>query len=77
MHGCVELAGGIPLSEIDMASMESKIVGGLFCCGRVLDGDGSHGSFSLMRSFAMGKMAGESALSYARQKIDSIMNNVS
>ena len=70
--------GGYPfLSEIDMASMESKIVGGLFCCGQVLDGDGSHGSFSLMRSFAMGKMAGESALSYARQKIDSMMNNVS
>ena len=68
-------AGGISLSEIDMTSMESKIVDGLFCCGQILDGDGSQCSFSLMRSFASGKMAGESALLYATRKFDGMMSN--
>jgi predicted flavoprotein YhiN len=62
-------AGGISLREIDMNSMQSKLVDGLFVCGSVLDGDTSHNSYSLMKSFATGKMAGESVVLYAKEKI--------
>lgn len=62
-------AGGISLREIDMNSMQSKVVDGLFVCGSVLDGDASHNSYSLMKSFATGKMAGESAVLYAKERI--------
>lgn len=62
-------AGGVLLPEINMSTMQSKITDGLFCCGQILDGDASHTSFSLMRSFATGRMAGENAVEYARQKL--------
>jgi predicted flavoprotein YhiN len=63
-------AGGITLREIDMSTMESKVVDGLFCCGQVLDGDASHNCFSLMKSFVTGKMAGENAFRYVRRRHD-------
>lgn len=59
-------AGGISLREIDMNSMQSKVVDGMFCCGQVLDGDASHNCFSLMKGFATGKLAGERAVFYAK-----------
>jgi predicted flavoprotein YhiN len=61
-------AGGVTLRDIDMSTMKSKVVDGLFCCGQVLDGDASHGTYSFMRSFATGKLAGESAAVYAKQR---------
>ena len=60
-------AGGITLSEIDMSTMKSKVVDGFFCCGQALDGDASHNTFSLMKSLATGKAAGENAAIYANQ----------
>lgn len=63
-------AGGIILNEIDMSTMKSKTVDGLYCCGQILDGDASHNSFSLMRDFAMGKVAGENAVLNVLQSLD-------
>eukprot|EP00956_Cyclotella_meneghiniana_P027914 scaffold63911_cov67-Cyclotella_meneghiniana.AAC.15 len=57
-------AGGVLLREINMSTMQSKIVDGLFFCGQVLDGDGSHFSFSTMRSLASGRVAGGNAVEY-------------
>jgi hypothetical protein len=40
--------------------------------GQVLDGDGCHISFSLMKSFATGNLAGENAFLFAKQHINVI-----
>jgi predicted Rossmann fold flavoprotein len=39
-------AGGIPLSEIDSATMESRVCGGLYLIGEMLDVDGRIGGFN-------------------------------
>jgi len=49
--------------------MQSKAVEGVFCCGQVLDGDASQGSFLLMRDFATGKVAGEHAALFALKSL--------
>jgi predicted flavoprotein YhiN len=69
-------AGGTSLNEVDMNSMQSKVVDGLFLCGQVLDGDASHSCFSFMRDLATGKMAGESAVLYAKEILLSKNNNI-
>ena len=67
--------GGILLKEMDMSTMESKILDGLFCCGQILDGDGSHITYCLMRDFATGKAAGENAALYALKSRDMAASN--
>lgn len=53
-------AGGIPLSEVDPRTMESRICPGLFFAGELLDVDGYTGGFNLQASWATGRLAGES-----------------
>ena len=64
--------GGILLREVDMSTMQSKVRKSLFCCGQVLDGDASQGTFSLMRDFATGKVAGEHVALYAISSFDNL-----
>mgnify|MGYP000900105443 CR=1 FL=1 len=40
-------AGGIVTAEFDPATMESKLVRGLYACGEVLDVDGDCGGYNL------------------------------
>ena len=54
-------AGGVALNEIDPATMESKLVKGLFFCGEVLDCDAFTGGFNLQIAFSTGYLAGENA----------------
>jgi hypothetical protein len=54
-------AGGIPLSEVDSKTMQSKITPGLFFAGELLDIDGFTGGFNLQASWATGALAGENA----------------
>ncbi len=54
-------AGGVPLSEIDLKTMESKICPGLYICGEVLDVDGLIGGFNFQWAWASGYVAGVSA----------------
>ena len=54
-------AGGILTSEFDPATMESKLVSGLYACGEVLDIDGDCGGYNLQWAWSSGKMAGMSA----------------
>lgn len=56
-------AGGVPLTEVDPSTMESKICPGLFFAGEILDIDGFTGGFNLQASWATGRLAGESAAS--------------
>jgi len=51
-------AGGVPLSEIDTATMESRVCPGLYLCGEILDVDGKIGGFNFQWAWASGRLAG-------------------
>lgn len=52
-------AGGVPLTEVDPSTMQSKICPGLYFGGEILDIDGFTGGFNLQSSWATGRLAGE------------------
>ena len=54
-------AGGIPLSEIDVSTMESRLCRGLFLTGELLDAVGLCGGFNLQFAWACGHRAGQAA----------------
>ncbi len=58
INEAVITAGGISTREIDPASMESKIIKGLYFAGEVLDVDALTGGFNLQIAFSTGYMAG-------------------
>jgi predicted Rossmann fold flavoprotein len=51
-------AGGVPLTEIDPATMESRVCPGLFLVGEILDVDGRIGGFNFQWAWASGFVAG-------------------
>ena len=51
-------AGGIRTDEFDPATMESRLVPGLYACGEVLDIDGDCGGYNLQWAWASGRAAG-------------------
>lgn len=52
-------AGGIPLQEIDMKTMASKIHSNCYCIGEILDVDGMCGGYNLMWAWETGRRAGQ------------------
>ena len=54
-------AGGIVTKEFDVATMESRLIPGLYACGEVLDIDGDCGGYNLQWAWASGRLAGEHA----------------
>ena len=58
-------AGGIPLGEVNMATMESRLQPGLFLVGELLDIDGVTGGFNFQHCWSSGWLAG-SALAETR-----------
>ena len=54
-------AGGVPLTEIRLETMESRISPGLHFAGEVLDVDGRIGGFNFQWAWASGYVAGASA----------------
>ncbi len=54
--------GGVPLSEVNVRSMESKICPGLFFAGEVLDIDGVTGGFNFQAAWTTGYIAGTHAV---------------
>lgn len=52
-------AGGVELSDVDLNTMESKLVKGLYFAGEILDVDGRCGGYNLTWAFASGKLAGD------------------
>jgi predicted Rossmann fold flavoprotein len=54
-------AGGVPLSEVDVATMASRRCDGLFLCGEILDVDGRIGGYNFQWAWASGRLAGTSA----------------
>lgn len=53
-------AGGVPLSEISLNTMESKICARLFFAGEVLNVDGVTGGFNFQNAWSGGYIAGTS-----------------
>lgn len=51
-------AGGIDASEFDPATMESRLVPGLYAAGELLDVDGDCGGYNLLFAFATGLAQG-------------------
>ena len=51
-------AGGVPLTEIDLKTMESRILPGLHLCGEICDVDGRIGGFNFQWAWSSGYLAG-------------------
>ena len=58
---CQVCAGGVPLTEIDPSTMESKKTKGLYLAGELLDVDGACGGYNLQWAWASGYLAGKRA----------------
>lgn len=54
-------AGGVPLEEIDLATMKSRRCKNLYLCGEILDVDGRIGGFNFQWAWASGRAAGRGA----------------
>ena len=54
-------AGGVPTTEINSRTMESKLVKNLFFAGELIDLDADTGGFNLQIAFSTGWLAGQSA----------------
>ncbi len=53
--------GGVPLDEINTATMESKLIANLYIVGELLDVTGNCGGYNLTFAFISGYLAGRSA----------------
>ncbi len=53
-------AGGVPLNEVNIKTMESKCTPGLYLCGEILDVDGRIGGFNFQWAWTTGTIAGRS-----------------
>ena len=53
--------GGVSVKEIDPSTMESKLVGGLYFAGEVIDVDAHTGGYNLQIAWATGALAGTCA----------------
>lgn len=54
-------AGGIDTAEVDSATMQSRLVKGLYFAGEILDVDGTCGGYNLQWAWSSGYLAGASA----------------
>jgi predicted Rossmann fold flavoprotein len=52
-------AGGIPLAEVNLATMESRLQPGLYLVGELLDVDGVTGGFNFQHCWSSGWLAGQ------------------
>ncbi len=58
-------AGGVPLSELNLNTMESLRRPGLYLCGEICDVDGRIGGFNFQWAWASGAVAGAAAAGHA------------
>lgn len=54
-------AGGVDVAQVDPRTMQSRLIGGLYFAGEILDIDGYTGGFNLQAAFSTGYVAGKSA----------------
>jgi predicted Rossmann fold flavoprotein len=53
--------GGVPLSEVNPATLESRLLPGLYLCGEILDAFGPIGGYNFLWAWVTGRIAGEGA----------------
>lgn len=61
MEEAIVTRGGVSVKEVQPATMESKLVSGLYFAGEVLDVDAHTGGYNLQIAWATGALAGQSA----------------
>jgi predicted flavoprotein YhiN len=54
-------AGGVPLDQLNLKTMESRATPGLYLCGEICDVDGRIGGFNFQWAWASGFIAGGAA----------------
>ncbi|MCO4761441.1 MAG: aminoacetone oxidase family FAD-binding enzyme [Myxococcales bacterium] len=54
-------AGGIPLTEVQLKTLESRVAPGLFLCGELLDVTGRLGGYNFLWAWVSGRRAGQAA----------------
>lgn len=54
-------AGGVPLAQVDLHTLESRVAPGVHLCGEILDVDGRLGGFNFQWAWASGQVAGQAA----------------
>ncbi|MEM1445940.1 MAG: NAD(P)/FAD-dependent oxidoreductase [Planctomycetota bacterium] len=54
-------AGGVPLIEVEPATMRSRVCNGLYLCGELLDADGLIGGYNFQWAWCTGRLAGLAA----------------
>jgi predicted Rossmann fold flavoprotein len=54
-------AGGVPVGEVDPATLESRLQKGLYLAGEILDVQGRRGGYNLAWAWASGAVAGAQA----------------
>lgn len=59
-------AGGVPLSELHLDTMESRVCPGLHLCGEICDVDGRIGGYNFQWAWASGFVAGTAAAAAER-----------
>ena len=52
-------AGGVPIGEVNLATMESRCTPGLYLAGELLDVDGITGGFNFQHCWSSGWLAGQ------------------
>jgi predicted flavoprotein YhiN len=62
-------AGGVDLKDINMKTMQSKIVPGLYFCGELINVDGVTGGYNFMNCWSTGYVAGESSVEQLLERI--------
>jgi predicted Rossmann fold flavoprotein len=66
LEEAIVTAGGVCTREIDPRTMMSRLVGGLFFAGEVIDVDAETGGFNLQAAFSTGFVAGRAAAAWAQ-----------
>ncbi len=54
-------AGGVPLTEVDASTLQSRVAPGLWLCGEILDVEGRLGGFNFQWAWSSGTVAGKAA----------------
>jgi predicted Rossmann fold flavoprotein len=57
--------GGVPLSEVNPSTLESRCTPGLFVCGEIFDVIGRIGGYNFLWAWVTGRLAGEGAAARA------------
>ena len=62
------MKGGIKLKEINPHTLESRLIGGLYFAGEIMDLTGPCGGYNIQWALSSGRLAGFSAANASKQR---------